>query len=152
MRRFVERGGGLLMLGGWLSFSGHMEKGGWRRCSYADALPVECLPGEDLVESSEGFGVRVAAPAHPITRGLAWKTWRPILGYNEVRVKPEARVLVEVKETGHPLVVVSTLGKGRQFLYLSDPVPHWGINLELWSDYDAFWKRALHWSCGRMGD
>lgn len=149
MRRFVEEGGGLLMLGGWLSFSGHMEKGGWRRCSYAEVLPVECLVGEDLVESSEGFGVRVTEPKHPVTRGLAWNTFRPILGYNEVRAKPEAEVLVEIKGSAHPLVVVSSLGKGRQFLYMSDPVPHWGINFERWPDYDAFWKRALRWTCGR---
>lgn len=151
MRRFVEAGGGLMMLGGWLSFSGHMEKGGWRRCSYTSALPVECLVGEDLMESSEGFDVRVPMPNHPITKGLPWKSWRPILGYNEVRAKPEATVLVEIKQNGHPLVVVSNLGKGRQFLYMSDPVPHWGINFELWPGYDAFWNRALHWSAGKLG-
>ncbi len=150
MRRFVESGGGLLMLGGWLSFSGHMEKGGWRRCSYAEVLPVECLVGEDLVESSEGFGAKVIDGNHPIAKGLSWKTFWPILGYNEVKAKPGAEVLVEVKETGHPLVVVSALGKGRQFLYMSDPAPHWGINFELWNSYDAFWKNALLWACGRQ--
>ncbi|MDA0991791.1 MAG: glutamine amidotransferase [Verrucomicrobia bacterium] len=151
LRRFVECGGGLLMLGGWLSFSGHMEKGGWRRCAYTDALPVECLVGEDLVESSAGFQARVKQAAHPITKGLKWSSFQPILGYNEVRAKNPDDVLVDVKETGHPLMVASTLGKGRQFLYMSDPVPHWGINFELWSDYDRFWKRALLWSCGRLG-
>jgi uncharacterized membrane protein len=152
VQRFVERGGGLLMLGGWLSFSGHMEKGNWRRSPYASALPVQCLVGEDLVESSEGFNVHVNEPRHPVTAGLNWRKFRPILGYNEVIAKPEARVLVSVKATGHPLVVVSHLGRGRQFLYMSDPVPHWGINFEQWTSYEAFWRNALHWTVGRLGD
>lgn len=152
VQRFVERGGGLLMLGGWLSFSGHMEKGGWRRCPYTPALPVECLVGEDLVESSAGFNVRVADAKHPVTAGLAWDKFRPILGYNEVRPKPEAKVLVTIKGSNHPLVVVSKLGRGRQFLYMSDPVPHWGINFVRWSDYDKFWKQALLWAAGKLGE
>ena len=69
----------------------------------------------------------------------------PIFGYNEVNAKSNAQVLVRVKETGHPLVVVGEHGKGRTFTYMSDPAPHWGINFELWEGYDAFWQQAYRW-------
>src|SRR3989304_6037066 len=43
LKKWVHGGGGLIMLGGWLSFSGAKETGGWRRPCMAEALPVECL-------------------------------------------------------------------------------------------------------------
>ena len=145
MKQWVANGGGMLMLGGWLSFSGVQGKGGWGRCSFADALPVDCLNIEDLVESSAGFTAEVLIPDHPVVKGLPWKSFPPIFGYNEVQAKPGATVLVRVKETGHPLVVAGEYGKGRVFTYMSDPAPHWGINFELWEGYDAFWNNALQW-------
>lgn len=150
LKRWVGRGGGLMMLGGWLSFSGVQEKGGWRRSRMAEVLPVECLPGEDLVESSSGFRADVLEPDHPLVRGLPWGTFPPILGYNELIPRQGAEVLVRVRETGHPLVVTGTYGKGRVFIYASDPAPHWGLNFELWDGYDAFWQRALAWVTGRI--
>ncbi len=144
-KEWVAGGGGLMLLGGWLSFSGVMGKGGWGRSSFADVLPVNCLHVEDLVESSEGFTAEVLNPDHPVVKGLPWKSFPPIFGYNEVTAKPEAEVLVRIKETGHPLVVAGEYGKGRTFTYMSDPAPHWGINFELWKGYDAFWQQALTW-------
>ena len=133
------------MLGGWLSFSGVQAKSGWGRSRFAEALPVECLHTEDLVESSAGFTAEVLNSEHPVSKGLPWDLFPPIFGYNEVKVKPGAEVLVRVKETGDPLVVVGGYGKGRILTYMSDPAPHWGINFELWEGYDKFWKQAIHW-------
>jgi uncharacterized membrane protein len=145
MKQWIADGGGMLMLGGWLSFSGVQGKSGWGRSSFADALPVNCLSTEDLVESSAGFTAEVMMPDHPVVKGLPWNSFPPIFGYNEVGVKRDASVLVRVKETGHPLVVVGEYGKGRLFTYMSDPAPHWGINFELWEGYDAFWQKAVNW-------
>lgn len=145
VRHWIANGGGLMMLGGWLSFTGVQGRGGWGRSRLAKILPVDCLPYEDLVESSEGFHVEVMQPKHPVVKGLPWKSFPPILGYNEVAVKDESQVLVRVKETGHPLVVVGTHGKGRILTYMSDPAPHWGLNFELWEGYGAFWRQALSW-------
>lgn len=146
VKNFMAKGGGLLMLGGWLSFSGANGKGGWRRSRLADALPVECLAEEDLVESSAGFTAELVQPNHPVVKGLPWDSFPPIFGYNELIPKPGAEVLVRVKETGHPLVVTGEYGKGRICIYSSDPAPHWGINFELWSGYTKFWQQALKWT------
>ena len=138
------------MLGGWLSFSGVQAKAGWGRSTFSTVLPVECLATEDLVESSEGFTVEVLVTDHPVIQGLPWEKFPPIFGYNEVKEKPEGKVLVRVKETGHPLIVVSEYGKGRILTYMSDPAPHWGINFELWEGYDAFWQQSLMWVTNKI--
>jgi uncharacterized membrane protein len=145
LKGWVASGGGLMMLGGWLSFSGAKETGGWRRSRLAEALPVECLAGEDLVESSAGFAVDVLQPDHPVIRGLPWDDFPPIFGYNELAPREGAEVLVSIGKAGHPLVVTGAHGDGRILIYASDPAPHWGINFELWAGYDAFWQQALSW-------
>jgi len=148
-RDWVAEGGGLMMLGGWASFSGKLGKGSWGRTCLAEVLPVECLVADDLVESSEGFGVVVKNRRHPIVKGLPWRAFMPILGYNETRPKPEAEVLVEVEGTGHPLVACWNWGKGRVAVYTSDPVPHWGHNFSHWRGYERFWLQAMRWLLGR---
>jgi uncharacterized membrane protein len=145
IKEWINNGGGLMMLGGWLSFSGVQARAGWGRSSFSNVLPVECLLTEDLVESSEGFTAEVLMPDHPVVKGLPWHKFPPIFGYNEVKEKPDGLVLVRVKETGHPLVVAGSYGKGRILTYMSDPAPHWGINFELWDGYDAFWQQSLMW-------
>ncbi len=149
LKDWIAAGGGLMMLGGWLSFSGSKGVGGWGRSGMAEALPVQCLPGEDLVDSSAGFTPEVMLPSHPLAKGLPWKSFLPLFGYNEVIPKPDAEVVVRVKETGHPLLVAGRWGAGRILVYTSDPAPHWGINFELWEGYDAFWRRALKWTLGK---
>lgn len=146
--RWVERGGGLTMLGGWLSFSGAQGRGGWPRTPLRDILPVRCLEFEDLVESSEGFPCECVDDTHLVTEGLPWNTFRPILGYNETVLKPEATPLVRVKGSGHPLLAVMECGEGRSGVFTCDPVPHWGINLIHWEGYDQFWVQFMHWLAG----
>lgn len=145
IKEWIAGGGGMMMLGGWLSFSGVQCKSGWGRSVLQEALPVECLLIEDLIESSAGFTAEVVNAEHPAVKGLPWESFPPIFGYNEVKEKPGGEVLVRVKETGHPLVVAGEYSKGRVFTYMSDPAPHWGINFELWDGYDAFWQQALNW-------
>jgi len=147
-RDWVAAGGGLMMLGGWSSFSGNMGKGAWGRTCMAEVLPVECLATDDLVESSEGYEIVVRNPRHPITSGLPWRSFKAILGYNETRPRPGTDVLVEVKGSGHPLVACHTYGKGRVAVYTSDPVPHWGLNFWQWSGYDRFWLQMAAWVAG----
>ena len=110
IKRWVAGGGGLMMLGGWLSFTGVQVRAGWGRSRLAGILPVTCLPIEDLVESSAGFTAELLAPEHPVVRGLPWNSFPPIFGYNEVAAKPDGEVLVRIRETGHPLVVAGRHG------------------------------------------
>jgi uncharacterized membrane protein len=52
-------------------------------------------------------------------------------------------VLLELAQTGDPLLVTGRVGAGRVVCYTSDPAPHWGCNMVFWSAYAAFWLRCL---------
>ncbi|MFO1498904.1 MAG: glutamine amidotransferase [Verrucomicrobiota bacterium] len=149
LKNWVAAGGGLMMLGGWLSFSGMEEKAGWRRTPTAEALPVSCLIGDDRVDSSAGFTPEVLMPNHGLIKGLPWRSFPRIFGYNEVVSKPGSNLLVRVRETGHPLLVTGEWGRGRICVYASDPAPYWGINFEQWEGYGPFWRRVLAWLLDR---
>ncbi|MEM4029344.1 MAG: glutamine amidotransferase [Thermofilaceae archaeon] len=145
IKRFVEDGGGLLMCGGWYSFSGRFGQGGWYGTPVADVLPVELEPVDDRVEAPDGAFVRYANPNHPVTRGIAWETCPPFLGYNRLKPKRGAEVLARVGENGDPLIVAWERGSGRVIAFASDPVLHWGINFVKWEQYGRFWTQALKW-------
>ncbi|HSD27924.1 MAG TPA: glutamine amidotransferase [Vicinamibacteria bacterium] len=144
----VRRGKGLMLLGGWYSFTGEMGKGGWGRTPLADLMPVRCLETEDLVESTEGFSPAATREGRAFFGDLDVRTMPPLLGYNKTRRRPRATVLLEVAETGDPLLAVRAFGKGRVLAYTSDPAPHWGLNFVYWDGYAAFWRRCLDYARG----
>ena len=145
----VRAGKGLMLLGGWYSFTGEMGKGGWGRTPLADLMPVRCLETEDLVESTEGFSPAVTRAGRAFFEGLDVGAMPPLLGYNKARPRREGTVLLEVAETGDPLLAVRTFGKGRVLAYTSDPAPHWGLNFVYWDGYGEFWRRCLDDVLGR---
>ena len=135
----VAAGLRVMFLGGWLSFSGEMGKGGWGRSRLAEILPVTCLEMEDLVESTEGFGAAVVDPGF----GFDMSSMPPLLGYNRTLPREGATVHAVVAETGDPLVATMSRGDGATLAFTSDPAPHWGCNFVQWDRYDAFWVSAL---------
>jgi uncharacterized membrane protein len=120
-----------------------MGKGGWGRTPLADVLPVRCLEAEDLVESTEGFAPRATAAGRRLFKGADLGSMPPFLGYNKTRRRAGGTVLLEVEETGDPLLAVRTLGRGRVLAFMSDPAPHWGLNFVYWDGYADFWQRCL---------
>lgn len=137
----VDAGLRLIFLGGWLSFSGEMGKGGWGRSRLAEILPVTCLETEDLVESTEGFGARVVDPGFDFDMS----TMPPLLGYNRTFPREGATVHAVVAETGDPLLATMSHVGGATLAFTSDPAPHWGCNFVQWDLYEAFWVSALEY-------
>ena len=135
----VEAGLRVMFMGGWLSFSGEMGKGGWGRSRLAEILPVTCLETEDLVESTEGFGARSVDEALAVDVA----SMPPLLGYNRTLPRDEATVHAVVAETGDPLLATMVVGAGATLAFMSDPAPHWGCNFVQWDLYQAFWLEAL---------
>ena len=80
----VKAGKGLMLLGGWYSFTGEIGKGGWGRTILREAIPVKCLDFEDLVESTEVITLRLLPKAeeflviHLETFLLSWGIIRPL--------------------------------------------------------------------------
>ena len=141
----VRAGKRMMFLGGWLSFTGEMGKGGWGRTRLREILPVRCLDYEDLIESTEGFTAMVTEAGETVFAGVDFNSFPPILGYNQVRRRAESKVFLEVKETGDPLVAGGRFGDGKVLTYMSDPAPHWGCNFIYWQQYNDFWLRCLDW-------
>lgn len=140
----VRRGGGLVMVGGYLSFTGIDGKGRFGMSPLADPLPVTMLPHDDRVEMSQGVDVEVCEPDHPVLGG-APSAWPQLLGYNRLIAKEEATVVARAGED--PILVVGEYGNGRAAAFASDLAPHWAPQEFLdWSHYGALWAAMLSWT------
>lgn len=145
LHRWVEAGGHFHMNGGWYSFSGQLGKGGWGRSLFADALPVQCLETDDLLESTEALATRVNAPSHPVLAGIDFSTLPPLLGFNETKPRDECGTMVDIEFGGRwfPLLSSRSLGRGRVTAWTTGASPHWGVNFVKWPQYDRFWRQVF---------
>jgi uncharacterized membrane protein len=151
IREYVAAGGGLLMAGGYYSFQGINGGARYRGTAVEDALPVEILPYDDRVEVPEGFVAEIKDATHPIVSGLAG-AWPALLGFNEVKAKPEATVIATAsRDYGEmPLLVAGTHGKGRSVAWTSDIGPHWAPpEFVAWEGYARLWTQMLGWLADR---
>jgi uncharacterized membrane protein len=143
IRSYVESGGGLLMVGGYLSFSGVDAKANYARSPIGDILPVEVLEIDDRAEHPEGAAVTVVNAAHEALRGVG-NEWPELLGYNRTRLRSEGVLLAEVN--GDPLVAVREVGSGRAGVFTSDMSPHWAPPPFMeWAEYASMWRALAAW-------
>ncbi len=141
----VKNGKHAIFMGGWLSFTGEMGKGGWGRTGLKEILPVDCYDYEDLVESTEGFTAKTIIKNHPVFNSIDMNTLPPILGFNKVKAKEGFDVLAQWQGTSAPMLATGKTGKGKVIAYTSDPAPHWGCNFIYWKDYSQFWLNIISW-------
>ncbi|MDA8193737.1 MAG: glutamine amidotransferase [Thermaerobacter sp.] len=147
LQEYVAAGGGLVMVGGYLSFQGFEGKAGYCGTPVEAVLPVSLQPYDDRWEAPEGLTVTIHEPTHPIVAGLPAE-WPYLLGVNRVQAKPGAKVLASV-EVG-PLLVVGAYGSGRSVAWMSDIGPHWSPPVFCnWSAYTTLWQRICRWAEGR---
>jgi uncharacterized membrane protein len=150
LRRFAEEGGGLVMVGGYLSFTGMDGRARWGRTPVEAVLPVTCLAQDDRIEVPDGFRAEILDPAHPILAGLEGE-WPLLLGANEVVLRPGVRLLARLPEAEgeHPLLAAQDCGKGRSVAWTSDIGPHWAPQPFCdWPGYARLWSNVLAWAAG----
>src|SRR5918993_4152255 len=70
LRDWVAAGGGLVMVGGYLTFQGIEGKGRYAGSAVEDALPVQIFPFDDRGERPEGGAPTGCTPDHPPATGL----------------------------------------------------------------------------------
>lgn len=146
LRAYVRSGGGLIMVGGYLTFQGIEGKGRWAGSAVEDVLPVVLQSGDDRVERPEGVAPRVVGE-HPIVTGLEAE-WPLVLGYNRVSARSDARVLARVGDD--VLLACRELGSGRTIAYTTDCGPHWcPPPFVQWPGYMRLWQQMVGWAAGR---
>jgi len=150
LKTFVERGGGLIMIGGYYSFQGFFGGARYHGTPVEEVLPVDIMPYDDRVEAPEGFTPTLKHRGHPIVAGIPGP-WPALLGFNEVKRKPGATVVATASADydEKPLLVVGSFGKGRTLAWTSDIGPHWlPPEFAAWPGYAQLWRQALEWLVG----
>jgi uncharacterized membrane protein len=169
--RQLKAGTGLLMIGGWASFTGNV--GGYAGSKIESALPVRCRRGDDRVNYAGGVAVvRVDGRSF---KSLDWKHPPIVCGYHLAHPKKESKVLLAFRElrwqgsrvilgTKKPALVTGNFGRARTAAFLTDCAPHWAGGLVDWgrrrvriklgaknqvevgASYLGFFKQLLEWT------
>ena len=109
---YVRAGGGLLMVGGYMSFSGLEGKAHYEMTPLADVLPVGMLGRDDRVETPEGEVPQVEH-AHEVLAGIDGE-WPWFLGYNRLLPKDGGDVLMTIAGDRSSLsAITATAGSAR---------------------------------------
>jgi uncharacterized membrane protein len=150
LAEFVEAGGGLIMVGGYMSFTGIDGRARYGMSPLAAVLPVEMLAHDDRVEVPQGVVATFDEPEHEVLGGTPAE-WPMLLGYNRVIAKADSTVIARADED--PLLVVGTAGSGHSVAFASDLAPHWAppefVN---WAHYQQLWASIIVWAAaGRNG-
>jgi len=143
IRDYVKQGGGLIMVGGWMSFSGVGGKAKYFDTFLEEALPVNCYPYDDRQERPEGVSPEITEKDHPIVKNVDL-AWPYFLGYNKVVSKKGATDILKFGKD--PLLSVWEYGDGRSAAFTTDCAPHWGPPVWLeWNGYHIFWNNLIKW-------
>ncbi len=148
LREYTERGGGLIMVGGYMTFQGIDAKARYAKTAVEEVLPITMLERDDRVEVPEGVSPKVQIADHPIVAGLAGE-WPALLGYNQIIAKPDASVVATVGDD--PLLAVWTHQEGRAVAFASDCGPHWAPpDFLAWDGYGKLWSQMVAWAGGAL--
>jgi len=148
VQRLVEstqNGMGLLMIGGWESFTG--LGGDYGSTGLSEVLPVVMQEADDRMNNS-GPCVVVRNIDHPIVTDLPFDDDAPVVGgFNRLQakaygitvlsvhtfaaVRTDDRVEFKPQKT-FPLLVVGRFGRGNVAAFASDVAPHWVGGLVDW--------------------
>jgi uncharacterized membrane protein len=144
----VKAGTGLLMIGGWESFTGP-------NCEYNNTILKEVLPvimksADDRINCPQPCLVQKTAD-HKIVGSLPFDQTPPAIGgFNQFKAKPEASTILIARrfdvsrkqdnfsftpyKEPDPLLIVGSFGKGRVTTFATDVAPHWVGGLVDWGD------------------
>lgn len=154
---FVQKGGGLLALGGDTAFDG-----GYAHSVLADILPVQFLQSSDTFQE-RAFALSFPTSRHPILRVSddplgdrdAWDAMPPLLSYNRVGAAiSNATVLAHhpierVAGKPMPVLAIRRVGMGKTAIVAYQTF--WRHGLMMWGDGKTdtvartFWKNMVRW-------
>ncbi len=121
VRDYVAAGGGLIMVGGYLSFQGIDARARYAGTPVEDALPVSLERADDRVETRAVPG---RACGSPTTR--SWRHARRLAPAARLQPRPANPGVDLVVSVGpDPLIVAGRFEQGRSAVFTSDCGPHW---------------------------
>lgn len=175
----VENGAGLLMVGGWGSFSGPF--GGWKKSKLVKLLPVICQDKDDRTNFPGGAVFCQEVKGHPVLKGLSFSSPPAICGLNRVKLKTGTKQLLSLKSIQFhsqgnvslsskslPLLVVQETRTFRSAAYSSDFAPHWcsgfvdwgtktmkikiqpGVEIQVGNAYVRLISQLLQWLANKI--
>jgi len=148
LRTFVQAGGGLLMIGGYLTFQGIEGKAAYHGTPVEDVLPVVLSAHDDRRECPQGVVPETVDASHPIAHGLT--NWPAMLGYNRASLRADAQLVATIG--GDPLIAVRKVEAGRTAVFSSDCSAHWGPPAFVsWASYPTLWLNLVRWLAKAKG-
>ena len=144
----IAAGLGLLMIGGWESFTGANHE--YTDTPIKNHLPVTMQPTDDRVNCSAPC-LAEKKLEHPIVNSLPFDQNPPTIGgFNRLTAKPDSTTILSARrfdvhrqqdqfkftpcEKPDPLLVVSSYEKARVCVFATDVAPHWVGGLVDWGD------------------
>jgi len=149
LKEYVLQGGGLLMIGGYMSFCGLEGKARYGMTPLADVLPVKIMNYDDRIDSPEGVAPVIVDAGHPLMKGI-FEPWPRYLGYNYLEERQGTKVVVKMGDS--VALAAGEYGKGRSVATAFDCLPHWALQEVLdWKCYPLLWKNIVEWLAKKEG-
>ena len=148
IRKYVEKGGAFLMVGGELSFHG----GSYSHTPIEDILPVSFKDVETRFIDKE-FRPKISGDFsnHPILRlekelnEEVWSSLPPLHGVNLGLVANKDAYVLLKNESESPILVAGEFGEGRTALLATDSVWSWGFGGAGGRYFHRFWNNVIDW-------
>ena len=148
IRKYVEKGGAFLMVGGELSFHG----GSYSHTPIEDILPVSFKDVETRFIDKE-FSPKISGDFsnHPILRlekelnEEVWSSLPPLHGANLGLVANKDAYVLLKNESESPILVAGEFGEGRTALLATDSVWSWGFGGAGGRYFHRFWNNVIDW-------
>ena len=143
---YTSGGGGLVMVGGYMSFAGIDGKAGYGKTCLQDVLPVTVSSGDDRVEAPAGVIPRVRLPDHPTVAGIAGP-WPSLLGYNRLTPRPPGEVCRKLRvrpAAGRRQLRPRAVGGVR----LGPRAARVPAGFTGWNGYSELWHGIASWAAG----
>jgi len=148
--KYVESGGGLLMIGGYFGFSGIGNQARYGMTPLAEALPVHISNYDDRIECPEGvFPVVHKEAATKLFEGLQMECCPAFCGYNKTMVKEDAVLFASFYND--PFLAGRRFKDGRTFAFTSDCAPDWApLEVLKWEGYPRLLANIIRWTAGAV--
>ena len=149
----VEKGAGLIMLGGHSSFGA----GGWASTELARVLPTAVHPGDGQLEPEAGVkfvpmptaldGYLLQVGANPAASQKIWDALPPLSGTNRFgEARAGANILARAGSTrGEPIMIGGDNGKSRVLAFGGETWVWARASVEGQAAHRRFWRQVIFW-------